>query len=114
MEPEHSLVQLLTTLRTEVQAVSMARELVEARAAACVQVVGPITSVYRWEGETREEHEYLCLMKVPGERLEALVSAVRERHPYDTPEVAALPCTFVDERYLAWARREVSSPPSVE
>jgi periplasmic divalent cation tolerance protein len=108
MEPEISLVQLLTTLENEDQALSMAREVVDARAAACVQVVGPIKSVYRWKGRTREETEFLCLMKVPNDRLERLVSFVRERHPYDTPELTALPSSFVDGRFLAWARREAS------
>ena len=84
----------------------MARELVEAHLAACVQVLDPMTSVYRWEGAVREETEALCLMKVPEEGAQALMEGVRARHPYDTPEIAAIPCSFADDRYLAWARAE--------
>jgi periplasmic divalent cation tolerance protein len=79
---------------------------VQARVAACVQVVGPILSVYRWEGRIEETEEFLCLMKAPAEGLERLASFVRNRHPYDTPELTALPARWVDERYLAWAVAE--------
>ena len=103
-----SLVQLITTLESRDQAMSLARETVDARIAACVQVIGPITSVYRWEGRVEENEEYLCLMKVPGERLERLVQFVRGRHPYDTPEITALESSFVEERYLSWARSETA------
>jgi periplasmic divalent cation tolerance protein len=103
-----SLVQLITTLESREQALSLARDAVEARTAACVQVIGPITSVYRWQGEMEETEEFLCLLKVPSEGMEKLVQFVRDRHPYDTPELTAVGSTFVDERYLAWARSETA------
>ena len=103
-----ALVQLTTTFSDRNQALSAAREVVEARLAACVQILDPITSVYRWEGSLHEEAEVLCLMKVPEDRLEPLVDRLRRIHPYDTPELAAVPCGFVDERYLAWAEAETA------
>ena len=103
-----SLVQILTTLESRDQALSLGRDAVDARAAACVQVIGPITSVYRWEGAVEENEEFLCVMKVPSEGLERLVQFVRDRHPYDTPELTAVHSTFVDERYLAWARSQTA------
>ncbi|HEX2267526.1 MAG TPA: divalent-cation tolerance protein CutA [Actinomycetota bacterium] len=103
-----SLVQLITTLDSREQALSLGRDAVEARTAACVQVIGPITSVYRWQGEMEEAEEFLCLLKVPSEGLERLVQFVRDRHPYDTPELTAVGSTFVDERYLAWTRSETA------
>jgi periplasmic divalent cation tolerance protein len=96
-------VQVITALPDRDAALSLAREVVEGRLAACVQVLDPVTSVYRWDGVLHEEGEAICWMKVPEDGLEALVEHVRAHHPYDTPEIAALPCTFVDERYLAWA-----------
>ena len=102
------LVQLITTVPDRSTALSLARDVVERRLAACVQLFDPITSVYRWEGRVREEGEVLCLMKVPSERVDALVAHVRANHPYDTPEVAAIESSFVDERYLAWARAETA------
>jgi periplasmic divalent cation tolerance protein len=102
------LVQLLTTMSDPDGARSLARELVERRLAACVQLIGPITSVYRWNGELQEESETLCLMKVPANGLDELASYVRERHPYDTPELTALPSSFADDRYLRWVIAETS------
>ena len=103
-----ALVQLITTLQSREEALSLGREAVDVRAAACVQVLGPITSVYRWEDEVEETEEFICLMKVPGEGLERLVQFVRERHPYGTPELTAVESAFVDERYLAWARSQTA------
>jgi periplasmic divalent cation tolerance protein len=105
-----SLMQLLTTLADRETALALARDAIHARLAACGQVIGPITSVYRWQEATHEEEEYLCLLKVPTEDLDALTSFVRDRHPYDTPEITALPSSYVDQRYLAWAQSSVTRP----
>jgi periplasmic divalent cation tolerance protein len=105
---ESSLVQLLTTFAEKEAALALARAAIQARVAACGQVIGPITSVYRWEEAIREEEEFLCVMKVPSEGLDALTTFVRDRHPYDTPELTALPSIYVEERYLAWARESVT------
>ncbi|HXF57340.1 MAG TPA: divalent-cation tolerance protein CutA [Actinomycetota bacterium] len=106
------LVQLLTTFGSREDALRVAREAVEARVAACVQVVGPVTSLYRWEGRLEEAEEFLCLLKAPAEGLDRLVAFVRALHPYNTPELTAVASAFVEERYLAWARSETLSPPS--
>lgn len=107
------LVQLLTTVESREQALQLAHDAVDARVAACVQIIGPITSVYRWEGEVEDAAEFLLLMKAPLEGLEKLTAFVRDRHPYDTPEIAAVEALFVDERYLAWAGAETvgTEPP---
>jgi periplasmic divalent cation tolerance protein len=98
-----SLVQLLTTVDSREQALEMAHAVIGARSAACVQIVGPITSVYRWQARVEETEEYLLLMKVPALGVEQLAEFVRSRHPYDTPELTAVPSSFVDDRYLTWA-----------
>jgi periplasmic divalent cation tolerance protein len=102
------LVQLITTVGSKEDALAMARATVEARAVACVQVLGPITSVYRWDGELLEDQEFLCLMKVPSDRVERLIQMVKERHPYDTPELTTVESLFVDPRYMAWAELETT------
>jgi periplasmic divalent cation tolerance protein len=104
------LSQLLTTLSTREQAVALARGVVGERMASCVQIIGPITSVYRWQGDLEETAEFLCLMKAPSERMSDLVAFVTERHPYDTPEITTVDSASVDERYLAWAKAETRSP----
>src|SRR5437879_3469384 len=85
------LVQVLTALPGREEALGLAREVVEARLAACVQIVDGITSVYRWQGEVREESEALCVMKVPADRAAVLIDRVRARHPYETPEITSVP-----------------------
>jgi len=102
------LAQLITTLPDRPAALSLARDVVERRLAACVQVIDPITSVYRWEGSVREDTEVLCVMKVPSDRSAALTQHVRTVHPYDTPEIVVVDSSFVDHRYLAWARMEAA------
>jgi periplasmic divalent cation tolerance protein len=104
-----ALVQVLTTLATREDGLALARAAVNARVAACVQVLGPITSVYRWEGSVREESEVLCLLKAPAERADTLIAFVRDHHPYETPEITTVSSDFVDPRYLAWTV-EVTGP----
>ena len=106
-----SLVQLLTTVASREAATELAREAVEAGVAACVQVLGPLVSVYRWRGSLEETEEFLCLMKTPEEALERLVAFVRDRHGYETPELTALRSMYVDDAYLQWARTETATDP---
>jgi periplasmic divalent cation tolerance protein len=116
------LVQIVTTVATLEDALSLARAAVGARLAACVQVLGPITSVYRWEGDVREKEEFLCLLKGPAGSAEPLMSFVRTAHPYDTPELTGITSDLVDPAYLAWAtevtgpaaRQESGPPPAKE
>jgi periplasmic divalent cation tolerance protein len=103
------LVQLLTTLGSKADALALAHAAVERRMAACVQVMGPIASVYRWEEKLEQSEEFLCVMKVPTDGLDRLVAFVRERHPYDTPELTAIESSFVDDRYLSWAQGQVEA-----
>lgn len=104
------LVQLITTVGSREEALALGHAAVDERAAACVQVLGPITSVYRWESQVREDEEFLCVMKAPSERVERLVQFVKGRHPYDTPELTVVSADFVDPRYLSWAESETVGP----
>ncbi len=99
---------MLTTFESREDALSLARAALEERVAACVQILGPIKSVYRWQGAVEDADEFLCLLKTPSGRVEELARFVRERHPYDTPEITAVESSFVDERYLGWAVQETS------
>ena len=91
-------------------AASLAHLLVEERLAACVQVVPGVTSVYWWEGSVETAEEQLLLVKTTTERFDALCRRVRAEHPYDTPEVVAVPVAAIDERYAAWLRAGVGTP----
>jgi periplasmic divalent cation tolerance protein len=104
-----ALVQVITTFASREDALALAHAAVDARVAACAQVLGPITSVYRWEGTVHEEAEALCLFKAPSDRAGALIDFVRDHHPYDTPEITSVTSDFIDSRYLAWSV-EVTGP----
>ena len=100
-EMSEPIVVLTTVARAE-DAESIAREIVERRLAACVNILPPITSVYRWQGEVTREAEHLLLIKTHKDRFEALRARLVEIHPYETPEVVALPVAAGHAPYLQW------------
>jgi periplasmic divalent cation tolerance protein len=101
------LVQVLTTAGSEEEAGRIASLLVERRLAACVQVVGPITSPYRWQGAIEEAREWQCLAKTTRTAYEAVEAAIREAHSYDEPEIIATPIVAGSSGYLAWIEENV-------
>src|SRR5437764_11139939 len=98
---------VLTTLATEAQARTLVTALVAERLVACGTLIPGARSIYRWEGQVTEEGEVVVLLKTDASRWEALCAAVRERHPYQVPELLALPVQRGLERYLSWLTREV-------
>lgn len=101
-------VQVITNTDQEEEAPQLARALLQARLAACVQIVGPITSHYWWQGELEQATEWLCVIKTRGELLEAVVETLHREHSYDTPEITATPIVGGSERYLDWITQETS------
>ena len=93
------------------EASRIAEMLVEARLAACVQILPEMQSVYRWQGEVARESEVMLVAKTTLDRFDDLDRSVREIHSYETPEIIALPVTAVSEPYLDWLQEEVSSYP---
>src|SRR3954453_17899389 len=102
-------VQVLTAVGSEEEAGRIASLLVERRLAACVQVVGPIVSRYRWEGEVEEGREGQCLVKTTRDAYEAVEAAIREVHSYDEPEIIATPIVAGSAGYLAWIEKNVDA-----
>jgi len=93
---------VLTTVESREQAESIARLLVEDALAACVQIVGPVTSIYRWQGRVETAGELLLLIKTRSGIYPDLERKIRENHPYQTPEILALPVQSGFEGYLSW------------
>lgn len=81
---------------------SLARSLVEARVAACVNVIPRIASTYRWQDEVQRDEESLLLVKTTAERYEALREAVLAQHPYELPEIIAVDIAAGHAPYLDW------------
>jgi periplasmic divalent cation tolerance protein len=103
------LVILYTTWPDAETAETVARAAVDARLAACANILGPMRSIYRWDGAVQAGTETAMLLKTPASAAERLMAFVRERHPYNTPCIvglAALPAAS-NPAFLAWARQEV-------
>ena len=102
--------QVTTTASTKDDAARLAHLAVERRLAACAQVSGPITSVYRWEGRVETDDEWICVFKTSARALRTLEEAIRAAHGYTTPEIVATPIEGGDADYLAWIDAGTSAP----
>ena len=91
-----------TTVGSSEEAERIAGHLVEARLAACVQILGPLTSVYRWKGKIEKDTEFICLAKTRAELFAAASAAIREVHSYEEPQIIALDITAGSSGYLRW------------
>jgi periplasmic divalent cation tolerance protein len=107
-EPLDHFIQIVTTTDDEELAGKIAHSLVENRLAGCVQVLGPITSVYRWKGQIEKAQEWQCLVKTRQGLYEAVEKAIKAIHPYETPEIIALPIEAGSLEYLTWLRDELA------
>ncbi|MGE0068552.1 MAG: divalent-cation tolerance protein CutA [Solirubrobacterales bacterium] len=106
MTTEH--LQVLTSAGSEAEAAAIAAGLVELRLAACVQVIGPIASTYRWQGAVEAAREWQCLAKTTAERFQEVEAAIRMLHSYEEPEIIATPIVAGSPGYLAWIEENVS------
>src|SRR5687768_7091621 len=101
-----STLLVLTNLPDRAAAERVADLLVEQRLAACVNVLAPCRSVYRWKGALQHDEEHPVLIKTTSERYAALEQALRAAHPYELPEIVALPIERGLPAYLAWVAGE--------
>lgn len=85
----------------------MARDLVESKLAACVNVLPSVQSIYRWQGEVETAQEILLLIKTTSDRFPELQQRIIHLHSYETPEIIALPVSMVSDKYLAWIQESV-------
>ena len=96
---------VLATVPSKEVGVQLARELVDRRMAACVNIL-PVTSVYRWKGKVREDEEHLLVIKTRRTYVDDIRDLFDELHPYDLPEVIALEVEDGSANYLNWIRDE--------
>lgn len=100
---------ILTNLPDQASAQALATGLVRERLAACVNLLAPCRSVYRWHGEIENAEEIPLLIKTTAERYAALEAAIRARHPYELPEIIAVPLAHGLPEYLSWIAAETSA-----
>lgn len=105
---------IVVTTTTDDRAIAegIAERLVTSRLAACVQICGPITSRYMWQGACERSEEWMCTIKTRAACFDAVRRAIEALHSYDTPEILAVPAAAVAERYAAWIDVETSTTDS--
>jgi periplasmic divalent cation tolerance protein len=101
-----STLLVLTNLPDRAAAERLAEALIEARVAACVNILAPCRSVYRWKGAVQHDEEHPVLIKTTAERYPELERAVRAGHPYELPEIIAVPIERGLPAYLDWVAAE--------
>jgi periplasmic divalent cation tolerance protein len=103
MEPA---IQVMTTTEKRQDAEKIAGILIEKRLAACVQIVGPVLSIYRWKENIERTEEWQCHIKTRAGLYGAVEAAIKANHPYETPEIVALPILQGSREYLTWLHEE--------
>lgn len=104
MDFRHAVV--VSTVDSEESALAIADSVVGARLGACAQVVGPITSVYRWQGALRRDREWRLEIKTSADRVAALIAHLDGVHDYEVPEIVVLPIVDGGAGYLSWLTTE--------
>ncbi|HVP43456.1 MAG TPA: divalent-cation tolerance protein CutA [Terriglobales bacterium] len=99
---------VLTTTGSKTEAQEIGWALVERKLAACVNVVGPVQSVYRWKGAVEAAEEFLCIVKTTATALDKVTAAIKELHSYELPECVVVPVEAGSEDYLRWIGENVS------
>ncbi len=99
-------IQVSTATDKREDAESISKAIVENRLAACVQISGPITSIYRWKKKMMKTEEWLLTMKTRKGLYPKLEQAIKNFHPYEVPEIIAVPIIAGSKNYLAWVEKE--------
>jgi len=107
-------VVILVTTASLREAKNIARHLVDARLAACVNISQPVRSIYRWEGKIADEKEYLLLIKSSRDLFPEIKAAISKIHSYHTPEIICLPIIDGSRNYLQWVGDSVKKANSSE
>jgi periplasmic divalent cation tolerance protein len=106
------IIQIVTTTDRKDLAERIGQSLVDRRLAACVQIVGPIRSIYRWQGKIESADEWQCWIKTTRDRFAAVEQAIRELHTYTVPEILAIPVVAGNMAYLQWVEEQVAHEPA--
>jgi periplasmic divalent cation tolerance protein len=100
-------IVVLSTCASAEEAERLARRVIDDRLAACVNVLSPVRSFYRWKGQIEDSAEWLLLIKTTRDKFDALRAALESAHTYEVPEVIAIPIVEGSPNYLSWIEREL-------
>ena len=102
-------LQIVMTIDQRDTAETIAKTLVEMKLAACVQILGPIASTYRWQGKVETAEEWQCLIKSRSDRYQDVERVIKALHPYNVPEIIMTPIVGGHAAYLQWLDENVES-----
>ncbi len=102
-------IVVLSTCASAEEAERLARRVIDDRLAACVNVLSPVRSFYRWKGEVQDSAEWLLIIKSTRDKFDALRAALESAHTYEVPEVIAIPIVDGSPNYLSWIEQELQS-----
>ena len=105
-ESRHTPLLVLTNLPDQEQAEKLAQSIIGQQLAACVNILAPCTSIYRWQGQTETAHEIPVLIKTTAQAYAGVENLIREQHPYELPEIVQVPITGGLPAYIQWLIRE--------
>lgn len=97
-------IVVYVTAPDEEEAARIAKRLVEARLAACVNIIKDVRSIYRWRDNIEDDAEVLMIIKTRADMFDALTVAIKKLHSYDVPEIIALPISLGSDEYITWVR----------
>jgi periplasmic divalent cation tolerance protein len=100
-------IQIVTTTDKKEDAEKIAMTLVERKLAACVQIAGPIFSTYQWKGNIEKAEEWQCVIKSREDRYKEIEEVIKSIHPYEVPEIIAIPIIAGSGEYLNWLQGEL-------
>jgi periplasmic divalent cation tolerance protein len=100
------IIQIITTVDDRDKAEELGEYLVEERLAACCQIVGPISSTFHWKGRIEKAEEWYCIIKTKLSLYARAEEAIRSRHPYEVPEIIAIPVHAAFPGYALWVQNE--------
>jgi periplasmic divalent cation tolerance protein len=99
---------VLSTFDKREEAERISRLLLQKRLCACIQIIGPIKSLYLWKGKAEEAEEWLCLMKTSSQLYKEVEALLLKEHPYEVPEIIALPISIGSPSYMKWLEEELA------
>lgn len=99
---KQSFVQVITTVSEKKYAERLTKEILDKRLGPCVQIMGPFKSVYRWKGRIEKTLEWACLIKTRKTLYKKVETAIKKIHPYEVPEIIAIPIIKGSKDYLKW------------
>ena len=101
------LIQIITTTDSDIEAFEIGKALIEARLAACVNIQGPIKSIYRWDGKLDKTMEWQCIIKTDASLFSEVEKFILSKHSYEIPEIIAVPILDANQSYQDWVEEEL-------